>query len=625
MARNDPQTPKPAAANEAKSPNAKSDGKKKEKPKHHNNDGFRETVESVIVAFILAFLFRSFEAEAFVIPTGSMAPTLYGRHKDIDCEKCGYHYSVGASDEVDEGFLLKDRLIADTICPNCRYRTPGEVVRKLPVFKGDRILVNKFPYEFGNPDRWDVVVFKYPEEPQTNFIKRLIGLPGERIHIRQGDVYREHDDGSAQILRKDDPNKQRSLQILVYDNDFPAPDLQKAGWPDRWAPMKPDGDAEYGWADDDGWRNVPESRTFQVAAEDASDQYRWLRYRHYAPEQGEWEQILNGEKIASPRPRIITDFCGYNAYFGGQPRRPHDFGSYWVGDLTVECEVNVEEAGAESQLVLELLEGFRTYRCRFDLETGNCDLFYFADGSRTEEEELLASASTNLKGTGKHTVTFANVDDRLCVWVDGKFINFGVDESGEPKNHYTPWFKRAYQDCTRTDLAPVGIAAKNCTATVGKLKLWRDIYYRAERVREGAELHPEPSSVDEYPGDLSDLQPLQHDPEAWYREFSRNPNPVTFSKLGEDEFFMMGDNSPRSKDSRLWSNTNRHAKNRHAVHRRLLVGKAFFVYWPHGVPFLNDGKGYPVLYHRDITGEKTDYPSFRFPFYPNVGRMHRIR
>ncbi|MDP7301684.1 MAG: S26 family signal peptidase, partial [Pirellulaceae bacterium] len=45
----------------------------------------RETIESVVVAVVLAFLFRAFVAEAFVIPTGSMAPTLQGRHLDIYC------------------------------------------------------------------------------------------------------------------------------------------------------------------------------------------------------------------------------------------------------------------------------------------------------------------------------------------------------------------------------------------------------------------------------------------------------------------------------------------------------------------------------------------------------------
>ena len=57
----------------------------------------RETIESIVIAFVLAFLFRTFEAEAFVIPTGSMAPTLQGRHKDVECVKCGYRYRASAS------------------------------------------------------------------------------------------------------------------------------------------------------------------------------------------------------------------------------------------------------------------------------------------------------------------------------------------------------------------------------------------------------------------------------------------------------------------------------------------------------------------------------------------------
>ena len=62
----------------------------------------RETVESLIIAFTLALLFRAFEAEAFVIPTGSMAPTLMGRHKDLDCSECDFNFQAGASREEDD-------------------------------------------------------------------------------------------------------------------------------------------------------------------------------------------------------------------------------------------------------------------------------------------------------------------------------------------------------------------------------------------------------------------------------------------------------------------------------------------------------------------------------------------
>ena len=67
----------------------------------HSGRAIRETIESIAVAVILAFLFRAFVAEAFVIPTGSMAPTLQGRHMDVTCSKCGCPYRTGASVEND--------------------------------------------------------------------------------------------------------------------------------------------------------------------------------------------------------------------------------------------------------------------------------------------------------------------------------------------------------------------------------------------------------------------------------------------------------------------------------------------------------------------------------------------
>ncbi|HEY0981030.1 S26 family signal peptidase, partial [Schlesneria sp.] len=112
--------------------------------------------------------------------------------------------------------------------------------------------------------------------------------------------------------------------------------------------------------------------------------------------------------------------------------------------------------------------------------------------------------------------------------------------------------------------------------------------------------------------------------------YSRQHREATFRELGPDEFFVMGDNSPRSQDSRLWPNVQRHAYNRHAVPRQALLGKAFFIYWPHGIPFLNSGKGYPLLNHsprRNQRGEPEvdNYPDYVAPFYPQWWRLKRIR
>ena len=60
----------------------------------------------------------------------------------------------------------------------------------LPTLKpGDRIFANKFIYRFREPRRQEIIVFKWPVDPKRRFIKRLIGLPGDRVKIVEGQVY----------------------------------------------------------------------------------------------------------------------------------------------------------------------------------------------------------------------------------------------------------------------------------------------------------------------------------------------------------------------------------------------------------------------------------------------------
>src|SRR5947208_14307525 len=71
-----------------------------------SSDGnIKETVESILIAFILAVVFRAFVVEAFVIPTGSMAPTLMGAHMRYHCPDCGWqwtvNYSSGRGEDID--------------------------------------------------------------------------------------------------------------------------------------------------------------------------------------------------------------------------------------------------------------------------------------------------------------------------------------------------------------------------------------------------------------------------------------------------------------------------------------------------------------------------------------------
>lgn len=81
-------------------------------------DGTREIIETIVFVVVLVLLLKTFLAEAFVIPTGSMATTLLGYHKEVNCEKCQYRFRVNASEEVEK---RPPEIVTEWVCPNCRY------------------------------------------------------------------------------------------------------------------------------------------------------------------------------------------------------------------------------------------------------------------------------------------------------------------------------------------------------------------------------------------------------------------------------------------------------------------------------------------------------------------------
>ena len=109
--------------------------------------GWMETIRTVIYAVLIALVVRTFAYEPFNIPSGSMLPTLLvGDYLFVSKFSYGYsHYSLPWS---------------------------------LPLFDG-RIMAEE-------PERGDVAVFKLPSDGKTDYIKRLVGLPGDRIQVKQG-------------------------------------------------------------------------------------------------------------------------------------------------------------------------------------------------------------------------------------------------------------------------------------------------------------------------------------------------------------------------------------------------------------------------------------------------------
>ena len=616
--------------------------------------GIRETVESVAIAFALAFLFKTFQAEAYVIPTGSMAPTLYGRHKELTCPSCHFNFQIGASTELDDatGHVQPGSRISATLCPNCRREIDA---LNAPVFNGDRIIVNKQVSEF---NRFDVVVFKNPEQGHVNYIKRLVGLPGEIIRIRQGNLWMRHDDKETwEMLKKDDPEVQKDIQLLVYDDNYPANDLLDAGWPERWAPTgSTTGDLASGT---DGieaanaW--VPDRETRQYTADATNGEWHWLRYRHYVPSEEDWDNAHHGRPIQAPSPRasLVSDYCAFNianANGIGRGSRFDSFmsNSYWVGDLTLNCSINVTSIGEKSAVRLELVEGADSFGCVFHPLDGTVE--FTRINRRTdqagEHPEVLATAPDAIQGPGMYEVSFANVDNRLLLWVDGSLVDFGEDIV----------IKQNFADIVavtrpgEADTAPCGIAVRGAKITVSDLLIQRDIYYRNDAYQfsqeeDFASPYGDPTARSAEVSNPASLHRRLTNAEAWADNYVAEVNHAherygRYSEylLADDEYLMFGDNSPRSKDSRLFDFNTRPRwgvkGHRYAVKDKDLIGKALYVFWPHGVPFLNGGEGFTITSHKQKVYdrqsgrtfvEKMDYPSYRFPFYPNVSRMKKIR
>lgn len=109
--------PPPARLPDLSGPQSTAD-KGKSPPEH--KDGLREVVETVVFVVVLVLLLKTFLAEAFVIPTGSMAETLFGYHKEVVCPECKYRFPINYSSEVDPQDNNPVTVTGSRGCPNCR-------------------------------------------------------------------------------------------------------------------------------------------------------------------------------------------------------------------------------------------------------------------------------------------------------------------------------------------------------------------------------------------------------------------------------------------------------------------------------------------------------------------------
>ena len=413
----------------------------------------RTFIESGVLLALAGILVGEFLVEGWLVPievsSGSMATTLLGPHRLVRCPDCGMTFYCDAQGAPDP---------AAAVCPNCGRRglefQPG-------IFPGDRLLIDRAVYEARRPRRWEVVLFHCPGHAGDYCIKRVVGLPGESIAIRRGDVY-----VNGAITRRS-LAQQRGMAVLVYDTAWKAgPD----NLPHRWS--APAGSR---WTSSaNGWQCPPGLPGID-----------WLTYVH-------WRRSAGNPPTIAESP--VFDEDGYNQTVSRQLNP--------VTDLMLICRLSATGHGT---LRLKARDGREEFQIALDVGSGAIAV---ARGGRTVET-VQAGAGLLDRPT---ELLLSLIDRQIIVAIGGRQrLCYRYEPPARP---------------VRTTSKPFAIGDSGLDVRISRLQIWRDVYYT-----------PPPGG-----------------------------GPAPTRRLAGDEFYILGDNSPISRDSRPWTGGD-------VLHGKLVVGR----------------------------------------------------
>jgi hypothetical protein len=364
-------------------------------------------------------------------------------------------------------------------------------------------------------------VFKNPPEPSINYIKRLVGLPGEQVQILDGDIYI-----NGKISRKP-PKIQNELWMPVFDNDY--------------QPVRPDDRSFNGHTWAQPFKNAPGSEWI------TNDRESPTTFRLDSPS-GRTNSLFYDTSAGN-------DFKATYAY--DEVRRYDDMP--YCSDLMVRFSCLA--TGPDARIGAALSKYGTTYQAEVRLSSGKMVISRQRGQERTE---LASMPLIQVPATNEETpVKFANVDHQLIFEYGGTKLTHDLGRNPQDAGGMSRSFQPGVEIFGSGRL------------TLSHIAVFRDIHY-TER-QHGSSGVPGRATVEPF-------------------------------VLGEDEFFVLGDNSPNSEDCRWWHRRGKANKGLNPyrcgiVPRDYLVGKALFVYWPYGFK-----------------------PFAQFPFgvIPNVGRMRFI-
>ncbi len=527
----------------------------------------RFLLESITVLALAVTIFRAFVLEGFMITSGSMAPALFGFHHRITCPDCSYQFTINAAhlphatDRSDgaaadvagdspawqaprEGAGLKVSGTASggVACPNCKYAhiqaTTGLVN------EGDQLLVDKQGTFWRDPQRWDAIVFRNPHRSTQAYAKRVVGLPGETITLRDGDVY------VRGAIQRKSLEQQRQLRVLVADSQY-QPKLKDENWRNNWQPE----DATAG-----AWLPLKTGYRFEPPPPAAAGEQFWLQYTHWIREGGTRKSSVALERwptdIPLPPPEAPVKFdpirqqlsCAQalpaelagklhslsrDAAFQAavqqlfelshqQPitdrlvyNQETELGEKPVRDLMLELDLLPD--AHQCQLAIRLHDGHFPFVANLDFANQRAELRVAG-----KDKVLRSGTIPEWRFEQPLKVEMSVFDQQVLLAINNVLV-------------FEPYAYRV--DETPCELArnPIAVAASGAPITLLRQRVYRDLYYRAV-----------PSS----------------DGQAQEQEY----------RLGPEEYFVLGDNSLVSIDSRHWPSG--------SVTRSLLIGRPVVLHLP---------------------------------------------
>jgi hypothetical protein len=548
--------------------------------KDPNEGDWIDTMQGLLVAFVVAMIFRGFVLEGFFIPTGSMAPTLRGQHVRVRGEATGYAYDADAGPLFEGGAAATSRAPITDPMVTRQYPVGEQEVGLLRAqsVSGDRVLTIKYlPWVF-EPHRWDVPVFRNPPDPvgeSMNYIKRLVGMPNEGLVLADGDVFTGPlgAPGDAMRIQRKPEMVQRAVWQPVWRSDWGPVDPRRMEqalrkpWPGP--ALKPAAAERSRWKTDDA--------------------HAWSCT-------GDGETRLEFDTRAWP----LTDWNAYNAW-----RRVPEFPISDVRMRGAFEATNPSKFSAAMELVT------RGLRIEAGVRPSTGGLEAFAHVQPVDGGAPKAAKTRSLGPAGGAGSVLAldvwHVDQKLWVFVGGTLqieLPYELDGDGTSPMERLQSVGiepgRYAQDPVSTKpKGPESLAWKLAGSPLAArdLRVDRDLYYQPGMLLPGNQV-------------------VSNGPIVVGRAFACDPEHP--AQLGPDDFLLLGDNSPASRDGRFWGRPHPILKNAigfekpFVVPRELLVGAAWCVYFPATYPL---GTGLDM---RD--------PAARAPgIVPNFGSLRFIR